>query len=469
VIDANVLSRTVLDAVPGLSSWIANDAGTNLHLPAGPGPEASLPVPAVAEEAAPNSLAMSDVDAEAQAKRQQMRMFLYAIGGVGTVVGAFVLIAALASRSPASKRPQGDPPPDGPHVNWQLRKDLEAQRERDSHANRDDEAEPSIPGRGGQDWPPVQTTPATDKGDGTARPRLKPFTGTAPWEKQPNKASTGRSTPPKDEPPIDPPPGTNPGDTKSSTSQSTEREKVLEEALGLVKQLDLKDSEALQLKALDELGKKGPAVKDVAGRAVAKCMLGNPEIGRKALEALEKIDPSVAKECHAIVIIDPDHCLASIQSLERLGKDAKSATPILIHVAAKLAPRIGPEATKPSEVAAAAIRALAAIAPEEKGLARQFAKWMDTPNKLVKFETVAALPRLKLTKDDKERAVPALVKQLKGAPWEEVRVAAADTLGEFGPDAKDAVEALKTTYADDKKESVRQSAKQALTKIRGEQ
>jgi HEAT repeat protein len=227
-----------------------------------------------------------------------------------------------------------------------------------------------------------------------------------------------------------------------------------------------------RIKALEALGKLGPKVKDAAGRAVAQCMLDrNKRVGLKALDALEKIDPAIAKECNAIVVIDNEHCLTSIQALGRLGKDARSATPILMHVAATLLEPhgVGLRVSKPVDLAAAAIQALVAIAPEEKGLARRFLTWMEAPDEGVRLTIVIGLPRLEqLGKEDKQHAISGLLKQLKVAPWEKVRTAAADALGEFGPEAKAAVEALENAKGD-RNEGVRQSARRALSRIRGDQ
>jgi HEAT repeat protein len=56
---------------------------------------------------------------------------------------------------------------------------------------------------------------------------------------------------------------------------------------------------------------------------------------------------------------------------------------------------------------------------------------------------------------------------LKAANRPTVQAAAADALGDFGPDAKAAVEALKAAKGDSSA-AVRQSAERALAKIQGD-
>jgi hypothetical protein len=480
VIDANVLSRTVLDAVPGLSPSVPNGAEPDIPVSPDSGPETTLPDPAVAEKPGASSIALQDAEAEVQAKRQQTRMFLYAIGGVGTVVGTFLLIAALTSRSPASKRPHGEPPPDQPYANSQFKEDPARLPGRDSHAKGDDEADVRVPDRRGQDWPPVRQTPASDsKDDSTGRARLVP--GTGPWEtKLRDKPPTGQSTPSRGEPPVEPPPETKPGDTKPSTSQPSEQDKVLAEARKWVKLLEARDSEELQLKALDELGKKGPAVKDVAGKAVAKCMLDRATsprsnsittLGRKAKAALEKIDPAVAEECTAI-IVSPEGRLRSIETLGRLGEAAKSATPILLWVIDHNAigttiqnPVQGQlQPQKPLQAPIEALRALVAIAPDDARLLDSCLKWMkQTRDEDAREALIESLPRLKLDSANKKEAVLLLDKELRDGSTR-TKIAAARTLGEWGKDSAAAKRSLEAATTDGS-ENVRKTAKDALSKI----
>ena len=67
---------------------------------------------------------------------------------------------------------------------------------------------------------------------------------------------------------------------------------------------------------------------------------------------------------------------------------------------------------------------------------------------------------------DAAEAVPDLIECLKTEKIVDVRVAVMKALGEFGPDAKDAVELL-TAAARSTQPGIREAAESALKKIRG--
>jgi HEAT repeat protein len=266
-------------------------------------------------------------------------------------------------------------------------------------------------------------------------------------------------------------PGTGPGRGSSLADKPVEDDKELDKQVtGWLNQLGKSFSEKDRIAVLVALGKLGPKVKDKAGKAVAKCMLDpSGDVGRAAQDALEKIDPAVVKECTAIVRDrDNELRLRSIQTLGSLGKEGKSATPILIDVVDKVVEnRV--KVSKPSEVVAAAIQALVAIAPDDERLSPQLVKWMrEVADERVQLAIIDGVTRVKWhNKDDKRAAVAILVKQVsvKGRPT--VQAAAANALGDFGPDAKEAVGALKIAKGDESV-SVRESAARALAKIQSD-
>ncbi len=476
VVDAEVQASREPPGVPRVLQPIVKDVDASGFVPADTERPEHLPVPAEATVPSSYALTQSDAIAEAQAKRQQLRLLLYALGGVGAVVCGLVLIAVLASGGSGKALPKTSS--GGGHSVFRFtgRAPVTSETRREEVEERagqgptkpvpqvDDGSSPgpatSRDGQGNEKGTRGQAPTQVDKSSGAGETPISP----PPVQgKLPSRTPSAQDTPPNEPPP----------DPKSAVNQTADDEKALGEARTWVKQLDSSYSTEDRIRALEALGKLGPRVKDVAGRAVAQCMIGpqnSRKVGLKALDALERIDPIVAKECNAIVVIDKEHCLASIQALGRLGKDAKSALPILIHVARTLleTPLIGLQVPKPAELAAATIQALVAIAPEEKGLARRVVTWMETHDESVKLACVIGLRHLEqLSKEEKQYAVAGLTKQLKLAPSDKVRAGAAEALGEYGVDARVAVEALENAKGD-RNEAVRQSARQALTKIRGD-
>jgi hypothetical protein len=67
---------------------------------------------------------------------------------------------------------------------------------------------------------------------------------------------------------------------------------------------------------------------------------------------------------------------------------------------------------------------------------------------------------------DAKSAVPVLI-GLLGHHHDSMREKAAETLGRVGPDAKQAVAALKTLAAEDRYAGVRDKAREAIRKITG--
>ena len=417
----------------------------------------NLPAPAPSEDPPDYPLTTSDAAWEGEATQSKVRLLLIAGGMVGAAVVGLLLTLALTSGGPAQKgqRPRGP-----------------AEEVARQPARRDPWDVPRA----------ERPEPAGRKGGGIAseeagaddtRPESPPVLTSPGTLQQP---STGKTPPPEPLPPVPdkpidrPPPGSSLGGDKPANSQPTEDDKALVQVTGLLKQLDASLPTETRMAALEALGKLGPKVKDTAGKPVARCMLDhNPKIGRKALDALEKIDPAVAKECTDI-LVDNELRLKSIETLARLGRDAKSATPILVGVVDKvIASRgVGLNVQKPFDVAAAAVRALVVIAPDDERLPRHFVAWIEVADEGVKVAAVSGLPRLeRLSQKDKHDAVLGLSKQLKVADSPRVKTAAADALGEFGPDAKAAVGALENAKVD-KNAEVRQSAQRALDKIRGE-
>jgi HEAT repeat protein len=387
---------------------------------------------------------------EGEATKSKVRLLLIAGGMVGAAVAGLVLVLALTSGGSARKAPRPRAlPEEEPAEVARRREPRTAQPEEHAPATapkgrRADNEEEEVP-------KPQAQKPTIPADTSTELKQSPPVLSTAKSE----QPTTGEA-PPKPTSPIPPPPPDEP----------VEDDKALAQVSGWLKQLDRSLPPETRIAALEALSKLGPRVKDVAGKAIAEHLLDrNTTVGRKAKAALEKIDPAVAEECTAI-IVDKDHRLQSIETLAKLGREAKSATPILLWVVDSRA--AGSDPKKPSDVIAPAIRALVAVAPDDERLPHRFVTWISSAEEDVRLAVVTGFPKLeRLSKKGKQDAITTLAKVLKVADSAKMRAAAADALGEFGPDAITAERTLEAATADSNEE-VRRSAQRALRKIRGE-
>jgi serine/threonine protein kinase len=440
----------------------ALDADARPH--ADPEPATSLPVPATAEEQLACPRTLLDAEWEGEVQRSKARLFLIAGGVVGSVVAGLLLVLALSGGGSAP-RPRSKPGEKPADLSW-LREPTDGQggrsppaagRKGTSQAEQHDIGSelPERAASGGKPAPPPENPTIGDDGRGDLKwPRPVP-----PQPHRPaggDKGSQGAA--PSRGPDL---PDKAAEDDRESTQQ----------VAGLLRQLDKSSafSEEARIAALKSLGKLGPRVKDKAGKAVAQCMVDpSGDVGRAARDALEKIDPAVVKECTAIIRDrDNELRLRSIQTLASLGKDGSSATPILMDVVEKV---VGSRVRvpEPSKVAAAAIQALLAIGSDDERLPRRLVKWMEVPDEQVQLACIAGVTRVRWqSKDDKQAAVMSLRKELRAGNRPTVQAAAADALGDFGSDAKAAVEALKVAKGDPAA-AVRESAERALAKIQGD-
>jgi hypothetical protein len=415
---------------------------------ADPEPVTNLPVPADAKGSAGRPRALSDAAWEGESRQSKARLFLIAGGGVGGVAAALLLILALTTGGkPSRPRAQpGEPPPD---VSW-LREPQDEQGEKPAPA----------PGRKGR-------RPSTEEKE-DPNPRRRPPIHVAD-DDEPKAAlpapPAGQSPPPP--PSVDGAPPTQPLPAPPPDDKPAEGDKGMERVAGLLRQLDRTFPAETRIAALEALGRMGPKVKGAAGKAVAEQMLDpNTAVGRKAKAALERIDPAVAEECTTI-IVDKEHRLKSIETLAKLGKDARSATHVLLWVVENHVMG-GSDPKKPVDAMGPAIRALVAVAPDDERVHYRFVTWIGAAEEDVRLAAVSGFPRLeKLSKKTKQDAVPALVKVLRVADAAKTRAAAADALGELGADALAAERNLEAATADSSDE-VRRSARRALDRIRGE-
>jgi serine/threonine protein kinase len=407
-------------------------------------PGTDRPGPATEDEPFALPPAMVDHAWEAAAKQSKARMLLIAGGVVGAVVVGLALVVALTiggktTPQPASPLLADEPPgrtPPRPSPDTRRKGPAPAtDRDRGSTSTGDEEPDP---GHGS----PPKPLPNVDDGE------RKPSPGTVP----PPSPGTG-PTPTPSGPPH---PGNKPA------------EDAKKKAAGLVKQLDKSFSEQDRITTLKALGELGPDAKDIAGKAVARCMVdSSKEVGLAARDALQKIDPTVAEEC-IIVVRDKDDAkrLRSLETLAKLGKEALSATPILMDMVDKVIDKRVTVA-QPSKVIAAGILALVAIAPDDERLPQRLVKyWLVVPDERVQLAAIDAVTRVKWhNNEDKRRAVTRLMKHVRAGGSPAVKAAAANALGDFGPDAKAAAGALEAARGDSS-DDVRKAAERALDRIR---
>jgi HEAT repeat protein len=116
---------------------------------------------------------------------------------------------------------------------------------------------------------------------------------------------------------------------------------------------------------------------------------------------------------------------------------------------------------KDVDVRIQAAASLGQIGPGAAGALPELIKAVKDKDKAVRCEAIHTLGRLG---KNALTAIPELLKVLKDEEVPEVRLAAIQELGEFGPDAKQAVEAL-TIASRDGRPALREAAQEALKKI----
>jgi HEAT repeat protein len=223
-----------------------------------------------------------------------------------------------------------------------------------------------------------------------------------------------------------------------------------------------------------------------AARALCEATVDPSEaVRRAALEALEKVHPELYKRVVVLLVdANPHNHTQASGALRGMGKDAEAATPVLL---AHLRLHSGPPRPNQDTIfglkypyadsARADIGALAKLAPTDPEVIKLL---MDLSEHLpannpfyggqVQLSAVEALREIgKNYPEQRKRIVPALI----AAAGEEDRrrgfgaqqsLAAIRALGDFGPDARAAVPALKKLKLHPE-DAIRQAASSALEKI----
>jgi HEAT repeat protein len=200
-------------------------------------------------------------------------------------------------------------------------------------------------------------------------------------------------------------------------------------------------------KALGELGAKGKA----ASRDLCSALMDSSrQVRLAAADALEKVNPAVAKLAITILIDNNYNArLKAVQRVADLKAEGNPAVPVLLHF------------KQQSHDGGAIVSALVAVAPEEKQIASLLTTWLvrDT-DPGVRLAVARLLPQM----EDGKAGIPALIIALKADQSEAVQIAVARTLGEFGRDAKDAVPVLELAKRASSAR-LREAAENALDRI----
>jgi HEAT repeat protein len=174
-------------------------------------------------------------------------------------------------------------------------------------------------------------------------------------------------------------------------------------------------------------------------------------IRRKAVESLKKIGPPARTVVPALVEalkeVDGDIRHYAVETLGGLGQEAKPAMPRLIESLND----------RDTDIRIQAVRALARIDPKAKEVVPSLQTLLHDSERDVRLEVLDALGQCG------KPAVAPLIESLKDLD-SNILIHAAESLGRIGPEAKEALPALRPLLKDDIEE-VRNVAAKALKKI----
>jgi HEAT repeat protein len=228
----------------------------------------------------------------------------------------------------------------------------------------------------------------------------------------------------------------------------------------LTRGLGAADSEAIR--AARALTKLGPVAKSAIPELIKKFDAKNVHLRLAAAEAAARIDPAQADKATEILVAllkDKKHKSSMVrtyatQSLLRIGSGAKAAVPTLLELLKDDGPFHG-------EIALAAI----AIDPESGKPALAWVREVlsqDTSNE----DTYDLIESFALLGPKAKAFVPELIAML-GSKTPFTQKNAIIALREMGPEAKDALPALKELAAKEQRQNIRRLAGEAVKAIEG--
>jgi HEAT repeat protein len=237
---------------------------------------------------------------------------------------------------------------------------------------------------------------------------------------------------------------------------------------------DLKDkSAATRQKALEGIADLGPDAADASEAILSMFSDRSPAVQQSALDALEKVNPTLHKPILTLVV-DKDAVprVQAISQLQKMGKDAKPAVPLLLRLyQAQVA---DPRQFNPGLLCDLILAAVGDIDPDNRDYIDLVLSVVSSPRQPIAgpggigsgapSRDKAIVMAMRLVKDGHLDA-SKLVKPLIAAMADpQVEVQAINALGALGADAKDALPALKRLKADPQ-QAVRDAAADAVKKI----
>ncbi len=294
---------------------------------------------------------------------------------------------------------------------------------------------------------------------------------------EPKDASNDDDPDPADTPKSDerPKPVDHPNPAHRDTPEPDERPKPVDHPNSdpltvLVKELDSSDN-AVRVHAAQELARMGESAKPAARALCSAATSDSKEVRQAAIEALEKVQPDLAKPVTTL-LVDANNSYLAAQQIAEMGDSAAPAIPVVIWNFRHLNGDVVFD-----------IEALAKIGPMDSeavgAIIDAAASPTDHLGQKLGIEQEPALTELgKLTQNHgslRREIVTCLVKTItdceaglggKGGPYYYTNsaLAAMGSLGEYGSDAKDAIPALKRLKLNANLQ-IREAAASALEKI----
>jgi hypothetical protein len=224
----------------------------------------------------------------------------------------------------------------------------------------------------------------------------------------------------------------------------------------LVADIKQKPSTKEKLEAIRKIQEIGPKAKE-ASYTLCNTLAThrNEQLRLAAAEALERVNPELAK---LVVPACTDGAekvrIDYIQRIEQMGPQAHDAKPVLLARLLKSNDGYGEYV--------ACVVALSATCPADKDVYDLLLRTTQHRREYVRATAVIRLPKMEV--EDHAKGVKAVATVLRADTSAENRVAAAKSLGEYGREARSAIDQLRLARGD-KVAEVRETADAAIKQI----